>query len=235
MMISLVIPVFNEEENIQSLCKNIQEALDSLRQPYEVIFVDDGSQDGTLPRLMEIKSAFPALRILSFQKNAGQAAAFDAGFKAARGEIVVTLDGDGQYDPHDIPRLLQSIKDYDAVVGWRHKRQDTFLRRLVSRLGNQVRRYCTGDTLHDTGCSLAAYKRTALGSIKLYKGLHRFIPSLLVMAGHRVLEVPVNHFPRSRGKSKYGFWNRVFQVMTDLFVLRWMKRRYLHYEISKEV
>jgi glycosyltransferase involved in cell wall biosynthesis len=234
--LSAVIPLYNEEENIKPLCETLSKVMDNLHKSYEIIFVNDGSFDGTLKELRQAKETYSHLRIISFEKNAGQSAAFDAGLRAARGEIIITLDGDMQNDPRDIEKMLGKLEEgkADAVVGWRQKRQDNFIRRFVSRIANMIRALIADDNFKDTGCSLKVMKRSALQNIKLYNGMHRFLSSLLKMEGYKVIEIPVNHFPRTRGKGKYTILGRILKVLTDLCVLRWMKNRHLNYKIIKE-
>jgi len=234
--LSVVVPLYNEEENVQPLCRALAGIMDGLHKSYEIICVNDGSSDGTLDKLRQAKEIWPPLRIISFEKNTGQSAAFDAGLRTARGEIIITMDGDMQNDPGDIIKMLGKLEETgaDAVVGWRQKRQDNFIRRSVSRTANMVRAFIVGDNFKDTGCSLKVMKRSALQNIKLYNGMHRFLSSLLKMEGGKVVEIPVNHFPRTRGKGKYTILGRIFKVLTDLCVLRWMKNRHLNYKIIKE-
>lgn len=233
---SVVVPLYNEEENIKPLCELLSEVMDNLHKSYETIFVNDGSFDGTLKELRQAKETHPQLRIISFEKNAGQSAAFDAGLRAARGEIIITMDGDMQNDPRNIVKMLGKLEETgaDAVVGWRQKRQDNFIRRFVSRMANMVRVFVVGDNFKDTGCSLKIIKKSVLQNIKLYNGMHRFLSSLLKMEGGEVVEIPVNHLPRTHGKGKYTILGRIFKVLIDLCVLRWMKNRHLNYKIIKE-
>ena len=242
--ISVVIPVYNEEENIIQLCEAVTSVLDTYGKPYEILLINDGSTDRTLELITQVKnqrslrstSGSAELRVLSFERNAGQTAGFDAGFKAAKGEIIVTMDGDMQNDPRDIPVLIDKLvsMDCDGVVGWRRNRQDTLLRRIVSYFGNKVRNKLTGDRFKDTGCSLKALKSYTVKNLKLYNGMHRFLSTLINLEGFRLVEVPVNHFPRTRGKSKYSIMNRIFKVLMDILILRWMRKRHLNYKISKE-
>ncbi|MBI5368899.1 MAG: glycosyltransferase family 2 protein [Planctomycetes bacterium] len=232
--LSLVIPVYNEEENLEPLTAGIVEALAPLGRSYEVLFVDDGSTDRSLPVLKTLAERHPGrVRILKFKKNCGQSAAFDAGFRAARGGVVVTMDADLQNDPRDIPKLLEQIGPYDAVCGWREKRRDNVIRRLSSRIGNGVRNWLSHETIRDTGCSLKAFKRECFVRLKMWKGMHRFLPTLVKMDGFRVTEIPVNHHPRKFGVSKYGVWNRAFRAFADLLAVAWMQRRRLDYEIEE--
>ena len=175
----------------------------------------------------------PYLRLISFQKNFGQSSAFDAGFKAARGEYVITLDGDGQNDPKDIPSLIQLIPSCDMVVGIRQKRKDTFVKRTTSKIANFVRNSLIDDGVKDTGCSLKVYRKSCLDKIKMYNGMHRFLPALFTIEGFRIQQIPVNHRERLRGKSNYNFFNRSFNTLADLLAVRWMKKRHLNYKTKE--
>ena len=232
--LSIVIPVFNERDNIQPLTAELLGALEPLGRSFEILFVNDGSSDGSAEVLRALRTADRRIRVLTLSRNTGQTAAFSAGFSAARGQIVVTLDGDRQNDPRDIPLLLEKIGPYDAAVGWRGQREDTFVRRVSSRVGNYVRNALSGDDIIDTGCSLKAYRREALERIKLFSGMHRFLPTLLKMEGFSVCQVRVSHRPRVAGRSKYGVWNRLLASSADLMAVRWMKRRTLSYRMTEE-
>lgn len=223
MTLSVVIPVYNEEENIQLLHERLKNALDSLKKEYEIIFVDDGSTDRTLSLLEEIQAADKNVIILSLRRNFGQTAAFAAGFDFARGDVVVTMDGDLQNDPADIPKFLELIKDNDLVSGWRKKRKDPFFtRRLPSMAANWLISNVTGVKLHDYGCSLKAYKREVIKNLKLYGEMHRFIPAVASWYGVRVAEVETVHHPRMHGKSKYGI-SRTLKVVLDLITVKFLQ------------
>jgi glycosyltransferase involved in cell wall biosynthesis len=233
--LSVVVPVYNEAECVGPLCEALWAVLPGLGRSFEVVLVDDGSRDDT-PRLMAAEKARrPELRVVRLKRNCGQSAAMACGFDHARGEVTVNLDADLQNDPRDIPALLARIDsgECDAVCGWRQKRQDNWLRRVSSRIANAVRNRLSGETITDTGCSLKAYRTRFLRRIKMYKGMHRFLPTLLKMEGARVVEVPVNHQPRLAGKAKYGVWNRVFKSFRDLLAVRWMKSRHIDYEAEE--
>jgi len=231
--LSVVIPVFNEEENVGPLNAELMEVLQGLNKTFEVIYVDDGSKDKSYALLKELQKNNPSIRIIKFRKNSGQTAAFDAGIKAASGEVIVTLDADLQNDPHDIPKLLEKIGDADAVCGWRQKRNDTFVRRLSSRIANSVRNRLSGETIRDVGCSLKAFRSVYAKKMKLFNGMHRFFPTLIKMDGGTVIEIPVNHRPRRFGTPKYNIRNRVVRSFIDLLAVCWMKKRKLHYEIEE--
>jgi len=232
--LSVVIPVFNEEDNLPTLVEEVTAAMGRIGRSYEVLLVDDGSTDGSFARMVELKAAHPELRCIRFRRNAGQTAAMWAGFRLARGQVVITLDADLQNDPDDIPRLLEKIPEYDAVVGWRAGRKDSLWRLIQSRIANWIRNKLSGETITDTGCSLKAYRRECLQGLKLYRGMHRFLPTLIKMEGYTVAEVPVRHRPRIHGASKYGMWNRAIPALKDLLAVRWMKQRLVKYEIEEE-
>lgn len=232
--LSVVIPVFNETESLGPLWAELHPVLEGLGQPYEVIFVDDGSRDQSGEVVMALKGRHPELRLIRLRWNAGETAATDAGFRAAHGEVVVTMDADLQHDPKDIPLLLDHLSTWDAACGWRTRREDSWVRRVSSRIANTVRDALTGDQVRDSGCTFRAIRRECLADLRLYSGFHRFLPTLLRLEGYRVIEVPVNHRPRRFGRSKYGIRNRMLRGLYDLLVVRWMKRRRLRYEVVEE-
>jgi dolichol-phosphate mannosyltransferase len=224
--ISVVVPLFNEEESISILQTELRTALSGL--DYEILFVDDGSVDRTPERI----EAAPNIRLIRFEKNAGQSAAIYAGLAATRGATVVIIDGDLQNDPADIPRLLAEITNgADLVCGYRIKRQDTMMKRLTSRIANTVRSRYTKDGVRDTGCTLKAMRRECVSALFPFKGMHRFIPALVKAAGYRLVEIPVNHRPRRFGQSKYGLGNRALRAIIDMFGVRWLLSRRLNYKI----
>ncbi len=223
MTISVVIPLYNEEENVQELHSRLKMVLDTLGTDYEVLFVDDGSTDNTLKFLQEIQAGDSKVIILSLRRNFGQTAAFAAGFDYSRGDIIITMDGDLQNDPNDIPKLIEQMKDNDLVSGWRKKRKDPFLsRRLPSIMANWLISKVTGVKLHDYGCSLKAYKRDVIKNLKLYGEMHRFIPAVASWYGVRIAEVETEHHPRVRGKSKYGI-SRTMKVVLDLITVKFLQ------------
>ena len=223
MTLSVVIPLYNEEENIQLLHERLRKALDPLNQEYEILFVDDGSTDRSLSLLEKIQADDKRVIVLSLRRNFGQTAAFAAGFDFARGDVVVTMDGDLQNDPTDIPKLLEMIKDNDLVSGWRKQRKDPFFtRRLPSIIANWLISKVTGVKLHDYGCSLKAYRREVIKNLKLYGEMHRFIPAVASWYGVRVAEVETVHHPRLHGKSKYGI-SRTIKVVLDLITVKFLQ------------
>jgi len=223
MTLSVIIPLYNEEENLPLLYEKLKEYLESLKKEYEILFVDDGSADRTLSILEEIQAKDNRVVVLSLRRNFGQTAAFAAGFDFARGDIVVTMDGDLQNDPADISKLLELIKDHDLVSGWRKKRKDPFFsRRLPSLVANWLISKVTGVKLHDYGCSLKAYRRDVIKNLKLYGEMHRFIPAVASWYGVRVAEVEVAHHPRLKGKSKYGI-SRTLKVVLDLITVKFLQ------------
>ncbi len=236
MDLSVVFPVFNEEENVPILLDEIATALRGTPWSYEMIAVDDGSVDRSLEILQQSKTKYPNLRVLTFEKNSGQTAALDAGWRAAKGTYVVSLDADLQNDPADIPVMMRKLAESgsDMVIGVRVNRQDTFARKMQSRIGNGVRNWITGDEITDTGCSLKLVKRSAIERVALYTGMHRFLPTLVRMQGHKVIEIPVNHRPRKFGVSKYGAMNRAMRGLVDCFAVRWMSKRALTYKVKAE-
>jgi glycosyltransferase involved in cell wall biosynthesis len=231
--ISIVAPVYNEVDNVDPLVIELLSVLRPLGRPFEILLVDDGSNDGTAEKIAAATLREPEVRGLHLKTNYGQTAAFDAGFKNALGAIVVTIDADLQNDPHDIPALLAALDGNMAAVGYRTTRRDTFLRRASSHVANAVRNRISGDDIIDTGCSLKAFRVEALRSIKLYTGMHRFLPTLIRIEGGRVVQIPVAHRPRTAGASKYGVWNRAFRSFLDLLVVRWMTSRHLGYEVDR--
>jgi glycosyltransferase involved in cell wall biosynthesis len=221
--LSILIPVYNEEGNLSLLFEKLVAALKKVGRPYEVIFVDDGSSDGTLEILLDLKDKNPNVKIISFSRNFGQTAALSAGIDSSIGDIIIPMDGDLQNDPEDILMLLQKIEEgYDVVSGWRKGRKDPFLtRRLPSIIANKIISWIGGVYLHDYGCTLKAYRRDILKNIRLYGEMHRFIPIYAQWIGARVSEIPVRHFSRGSGSSKYGM-SRVFKVILDLMVVKFL-------------
>ena len=235
--LSVVIPVYNEEASLTPLWNELRAVLDRLGLVFEVVFVDDGSRDRSAEIIRSFRDADPRVRLVRLKTNGGETAATDAGFRAARGSRVVVMDADLQNDPADIPMLLAHLDHWDAVTGWRIDRAagDNFVRRASSRIANRIRNWVSDETIQDSGCTFRAFRRECLRELMLYRGFHRFIPTLLKMRGYRVIEVPVGHRPRRFGRSKYGALNRAFVAFADLLVIRWMSARFLRYEIVEDV
>lgn len=229
MDVSVVAPVYNEVENLEMLCRRIDEVLAKTGETYEIVLVDDGSTDGSWEKMLELSAVIKHLRLIRFRRNFGQTAAMSAGFRESKGEIIITMDADLQNDPEDIPALLKKIREgCDVVSGWRKDRQDAFVnRKLPSMLANRLIGRITGIRLHDFGCTLKAYRRDIMEKVHLYGEMHRFIPALASWVGGEVREIPVKHHPRRFGKSKYGL-SRTVRVILDLvtvsFLLRYSTR-----------
>jgi dolichol-phosphate mannosyltransferase len=233
--ISVVVPVYNEEGNLPLLIPKLAEVLKGLQRSYEMIFVDDGSSDGSRRILKEMASQTPSLRVLRLKENRGLSTALLAGMREARGEKVVTLDSDLQNDTADIPRLLEYLDSYDMATGWRQKREDSWLKKISSKIGNAVRNWVSGERIHDSACTLRAFKKECIKEIPVFNGMHRFLSTLVKMEGYRIIEVPVSHHPRRFGKSKYNIRNRMVRSLIDLLAVRWMKRRTIRYEIEERI
>ncbi|HCE46631.1 MAG TPA: glycosyltransferase [Lentisphaeria bacterium] len=230
-LISIIIPVFNEEESVRELADEVSGIMNSCGWKWECIWVDDGSTDGTNQKLGQISSSDPRHRIFTLERNFGQSASMAFGFRKASGEVFVTLDGDGQNDPAGIPGLVRKLveENADMVNGRRSKRQNSIVRKLASRIANGFRNILTGENVRDVGCSLRAFRGVCVQDIPVFKGMHRFIPTLVRIAGYdRIIEMPVNHRPRVKGTSKYGIWNRLWVGIADTFAVCWMKRRMVY-------
>jgi len=227
--LSVIVPMHNEAGNVPGLVAEVRAALDAAGLAWELVCVDDGSDDGTAAALAAARAAEPRVRAVRHARRAGQTAALATGFALARGETVGTLDGDLQNDPADLPRLLDVLRagGWDLVTGYRAARRDGPVRRLSSRVANSVRDAIIHDGIRDVGCSTRVFRRTCLGRVKLYDGLHRFLPALFLMEGFRVAQEPVNHRPRAAGRSKYGIGNRLGRALRDLAAVRWMRDRTL--------
>jgi len=234
MDLSVVIPTYNEQETVMALLDRLAETFDAMDLAVEVVMVDDGSTDETRAILVEQKKTRPWLRVIALDRNHGQTCAMAAGFKHAKAGVIATLDADLQNDPMEIPRLMDMLgEDCDMVTGWRVKRDDPWLRLVSTRVANGVRNKLSGETIHDSACSLKVYKRKCVENLFLYNGMHRFMPTLVKMQGFTVKEVPVTHNARYAGQAKYGMWNRVFRAFIDLLAVRWMKKRYLYYSTEE--
>jgi dolichol-phosphate mannosyltransferase len=232
--LSLVVPAFEEEMNLRPLHERIVATFGD-RDDWELVLVDDGSRDDTPRVLRELAAADPRVVAVFHEANSGQTAALMNGIQAARGEVVATLDADLQNDPADLPRLLEALPGHDAVVGYRERRQDTWVRRVSSRIANGVRNSISGDSIRDTGCSLKVFRAEALATIPWFEGMHRFLPTLLRYRGFDVIEVGVSHHPRAGGVSKYGIRNRAWRAFKDLLAVRWMRTRMIRARVRAVV
>ena len=238
-VLSICVPVYNESENIPLLHDAIVKVVDPINLPVELILVDDGSKDDSWNQIQKLVEKDPRVRGLKFERNCGETAASDAGLRAARGRYVMTMDADLQNDPKDIPAFLAALEQgWDCVCGSRvatRKKGDSRVKVISSRIANAVRNKLSSENITDAGCTYRAFKRQCVDKLKLYRGLHRFIPTLLKMEGFTVTEIPVTNNPRLHGESKYGVWNRLFKSFHDLLAIRWMKSRLLNYQIEQHL
>lgn len=232
--LSIVVPVYNEEDNLPILFEEIHRALSPIDKEWHVIFVDDGSSDNSLQVMRDLSEKHPEARYLAFEKNCGQSAAFKAGFDACTDDVVITIDADLQNDPADIPALLTEYeRGFTMVIGWRKKRMDTIQKRYASKIGNAIRNKISRETVKDTGCSLKVMNTEMAKRIPMVTGMHRFLPTLMKMEGATVSEVPVNHRHRQHGESKYGVIDRLIATVPDLLAIRWMQSRYFRYSVKE--
>jgi glycosyltransferase involved in cell wall biosynthesis len=230
--LSLVAPVFDERDNLEPLYRRVLEVFGE-KTRWELVLVDDGSRDGSGDAIRALAKRDPRVVGVFFARNCGQTAATCAGIQLARGKLVATLDADLQNDPGDLPAMIALRAEHDAVVGYRLKRHDSFVRRASSRIANSIRNWISKDDIRDTGCSLKLFRAEAIQAIPLFEGMHRFLPTLLRYHGYSVIEHPVSHRPRVAGKSKYGVMNRAFRALKDLFAVRWMRGRLIHLPIRE--
>jgi dolichol-phosphate mannosyltransferase len=236
--LSFVIPCYNEQDNLRALIKAIADSVAPLQRSYEIVITDDCSKDNSWKVLRELAAADPRIRGLRFAYNCGQSAAMWAGMKAARGNIIITLDADLQNDPQDLARLLEPIKNFDCVCGSRvaaRSKGDSWVRVASSRIANWVRNKLSGENISDAGCCYRAFRRECIDNLKFFKGMHRFLPTLFKIEGYTVTEVDVRTNPRMAGKSNYGIGNRIFASFYDLIAVRWMKKRMFRYQVSESV
>lgn len=229
--LSVIIPAYNEGASLGPLLQDLFPVLDALSILSEVIIVDDGSTDHTTETVRLYQAHHPHVHLIRFAKNCGQSAALAAGFRYAKGSWTLTLDADGQNPPSEIHKLWPHREQAELIIGWRQYRQDPWTKRWISRLANACRRRICQDGVHDTGCSLKLFQTRALHTIRMYRGMHRFLPALFCMEGFRVMEVPVHHAPRKQGKSKYHLFNRSLAPLCDLFAVHWMRKRTIRYDI----
>ena len=237
-LLSIVLPCYNEEGNLRPLITAIREGLEPSRVDYEIVITDDCSRDGSWALLKELAKSDPRIRIQRFEKNAGQSAALWAGMKAARGRYIATLDSDLQNDPHDLPKFLEALKQFDCVCGSRvesRRQGDNVIRIISSRIANNVRNWLSGETIQDSGCCFRAFKRECIDNLFFFKGMHRFMPTLIKMEGYSVTEIPISTNPRFSGKSNYGVWNRLFASFYDLLAVRWMKKRLIRFKVAETI
>lgn len=224
--LSVVMPVYNEEDNVGPLMEELETVLKKTGRSFEVLCINDCSTDDSLNVIRKLQQTRPYLRFVNHRVNSGESAAGATGFEHARGDIVITIDADQQNDPADIPALLDALKDdVHAVCGVRRTREDDWVRRLSSRIANGFRNWMTGDKIADAGCTYRALRRSALHEIPVFNGMHRFLPTLLRLQGYKAVEILVNHRPRTRGKSKYGVGNRMWRGIVDCFAMRWFRAR----------
>jgi dolichol-phosphate mannosyltransferase len=232
---SVIIPIKDERENLSPLLASLLKVMDSHERsqshPYEIIFVDDGSGDGSSDELDRLAREHSQVQVFHFDRNYGKTCALEAGFHQSSGEIIIQIDGDLQQDSEDILKLLPYTASHDVVCGWRQQRQDGLVKKISSLIANRVRNSFTHDGVHDTGCPLKVFRRPVLERIRLFEGMHRFFPALALMHGFTVTEVPVRHYARIHGVSKYGMGNRLFKSLYDLIAVRWMQQRVLLYKL----
>ncbi len=234
MEISLIIPAYNEEDCIEATVREARSILCGNGLSFEIIVVNDGSKDGTLDILKKLTHELSGIRVLSITPNSGQSAAFSVGFKHCRGKSIVLMDGDGQNDPCDIPKLIKELENCDVCCGYRANRRDTQSKVLGSKIANNIRRMILKDGIIDTGCSLKAFRADVVHDLPMFHGMHRFLPALAMMRGARIKQVSVNHRQRSAGKSKYTNAGRLFRTISDLLAVRWMQKRVRLYSVMEE-
>jgi dolichol-phosphate mannosyltransferase len=232
--VSIIIPVKNEAENVESLAGEISAAMGTRPWSWEAVWIDDGSTDGTLEAIAAVHASDPRHRYLSFAENRGQSAALCAGFAECRGRVLATIDGDGQNDPADLPDLVDAVlaDRADMVNGYRARRRDSLVRKISSRVGNGFRSWLTGKTVRDVGCSTRAFRRECTAHLPRFTGMHRFLPTLIAMQGYRLAEVPVHHRPRRFGQSKYNISNRLWVGLGDTLGVMWLKKRAFTYTVK---
>jgi len=233
--ISFVIPVYNEQDNLKPLADELRPIAESVCDDYEVIFVDDVSTDSSLSVLRIMAADDTHIKFIALETHSGQSAALCQGFQNASGSVIITMDADLQNDPADIPGMIEYYGDYDMITGWRHNRRDTFQKRVGSKIGNFVRNSLTGESIHDTGCSLKIMRASMIRQVKMFRGLHRFLPTLMRLEGARVLELKVNHRPRFRGTSNYTNLKRGTEGLYDVIAVRWMIKRNLRVGVKEKL
>jgi len=237
-LISVVVPCFNEQDNLGPLVTTLADVLAPLQVPYEIVITDDCSRDHSWDVLKKIAAANPRVCAQRLEKNSGQSAALWAGIRSARGRYIATLDADLQNDPRDLPKFLAAMKDADCVCGSRLEKRregDNFVRQISSKIANGVRNWITRETVTDSGCCYRMFKRECAANLKFFKGMHRFLPTLFKIEGYTVTEIPVNHQTRLSGTSNYGVWNRLFASSYDLFAVRWMQKRMFRFAVKEKL
>ncbi len=237
-VISVVVPCYNEQDNLVPLVKTLSEVLTPLQVPFEIVITDDCSKDNSWEILKKLAAENPHVCVQRFEKNAGQSAALWSGIKAARGRYIATLDADMQNDPRDLPKFYAAMPTADCICGNRKAKRaegDNFIRQISSKIANGVRNWITHETVTDSGCCYRMFKRECAADLKFFKGMHRFLPTLFKIEGYTVAEIPVNHQTRLSGISKYGVWNRVFASSYDLFAVRWMQKRMFRFKVGEQV
>ncbi len=237
-VLSLVIPCYNEEGNLPALFKAVSQVLEPLKVSYEIVVTDDCSKDASWKVLQEFAARDPRIRAQKFAFNCGESAASFAGMRSSRGRFIVTMDADLQNDPKDLPAFLKALEQFDCVCGTRVKTRghgDNFIRIASSRIANGVRNKLSGEKISDAGCTYRAFKRECVADLKFFKGMHRFLPTLIKMEGFTVTEITVSNNPRFAGQSNYGVWNRLFASFYDLLAVRWMKKRMFRYRIAEKL
>lgn len=232
-LLSLVLPVHNEEANLRPLWGEIRAAFEELPLPCEAVFVNDGSSDGSSAILDALMAEDERVRVLDHPKNAGLTAALATGFRHAHGDLIAMADADMQNPPGELPKLYAALPGHDMVIGWRKERNDPWIKRISSKIANKYRNRRTNEKVHDTGCGLKLFRAAILKDIKLYNGMHRFLPTLARMEGYKITEVPVAHRPRAGGRSHFGVWNRVWKGLADVRTIRWMWKNRLPKEATE--
>ena len=233
--LSVVSPAYNEDANLPYLVDQVEQAMSTLEKSWEFIIVDDGSKDNSLNVLKSLMAQKPFLRVISLLSNSGQSAAIEAGIRNAHGQLIATIDSDLQNDPNEIPKMVRLMVEEkcDFVNGWRRQRNDPWMRLISTKIANVVRNWLTKESIHDSACGLKVFRRECFENMRLFRGMHRFLPTLAKIQGYSVLEVEVKHRPRTAGKTKYGVWNRVFCALRDTFAVRWMASRTVNYQSSE--
>ena len=231
--LTVIIPVYNEEANLERVYRQMSKFMESARKKIKVLFINDGSQDGSLDKIREICSRSDLFRYCSFNRNYGLSTAIKAGFDYSDTPWVGYIDADLQTSPEDFHLLLEHMDDYDLITGVRQNRKDSFVKNISSLIANSIRRAFTHDGMDDTGCPLKIIRTDMARRIPMFKGLHRFLPAMILLQKGRVLQVPVQHFPRVAGKSKYNLWNRLLGPLMDCFAYLWMKKKYIHYSVAE--